>query len=62
MTHGYEYIYEMFDLDDYYTDFDDFMDWDEGIHEDWKEIENVYEEFEDMSGGWDTEGWDTEGW
>jgi len=48
MTHGYEFFaYDYVDLEDYYTDLDDFIDIDMAISEDWAEIEQIYNEYED---------------
>lgn len=48
MTHGYEWLfeYDMVDLDDYYTDVEDFA-WDESISEAWDEIDKIYDEYQD---------------
>ena len=47
MTHGYEFFeYDYVDLDDLYTDLEDFYDWETGISEDWQAIADIYEEYE----------------
>lgn len=51
MTHGYEWLfeYDFVDLDDYYVDIDYYTeDIDISISEDWAEIENIYNEYEDI--------------
>jgi len=56
MTHGYEFFdYEYVDLSDYYSDLEDFLDWDTGISEDWSEIQSIYDEYE-------TDDTNIEGW
>ncbi len=44
MTHGYEWLfeYDYEDLDDYYTDIEDWMDIDTAISEDWSELESLW--------------------
>ncbi len=47
MTHGYEFFdFDYVDLDDYYLDIEDFMDF--VIDSEWAEIDGIYDDLSDL--------------